>query len=78
MATGAISESVRYCRIDGPVDALLSAAVQQCGLSGRAYDRILKIARTIADLAASERITAEHVTEAIQCRALDRQCDRRF
>jgi len=63
----------RHCRLSGPVEALLRAAVNRLGLSARAYHRVLKIARTIADLGGSEHLTPTHVSEAIQYRSLDRR-----
>lgn len=61
-----------YCRIDSGGDDLLRTAITRFGLSARAYDRILKVARTIADLAGSDEIRPEFVSEAIQYRSLDR------
>ncbi len=61
-----------YCAIDGAGADLLKTAMNKLGLSARAYDRILKVARTIADLAGADDIRVEHLGEAIQYRSLDR------
>ncbi|MDB6018721.1 MAG: ATP-binding protein, partial [Pedosphaera sp.] len=62
-----------YCAIDDATLELLKFAMSDMNLSARAYDRILKVARTIADLAGAESITSDHISEAIQYRSLDRQ-----
>ncbi len=63
----------RYCHLDEAGGKLLKTAMELRGLSARAYDRILKVARTIADLDESENIEAEHLSEAINYRNLDRE-----
>jgi Predicted ATPase with chaperone activity len=63
----------RYCPLSDPVERLLREAVGRLGLSARAYHRVLKIGRTIADLEGAEELSTTHVSEAIQYRSLDRR-----
>jgi magnesium chelatase family protein len=58
----------RHVTLDAASEGLLKAAVRQLHLSARSYHRILKLARTIADLAAAERVEAHHLAEALQYR----------
>ena len=65
------AEVATYCPPDASGDALLAQAMKRLGLSARAYHRVLKVARTIADLAASDALLAGHVAEAIGYRGFD-------
>ena len=68
-----MSKDIReFCKIDGASEELMKMAITKLGLSARAYDRILKVARTIADLSGEENINSAHISEAIQYRSLDR------
>ena len=62
----------QWCKLDWESQELIRVAMTELNLSARAYDRILKVARTIADLASAENVASEHVSEAIQYRSFDR------
>jgi magnesium chelatase family protein len=62
----------RFCKLDSESQKQMENAITRIGLSARAYDRILRVSRTIADLEKNDKIKAHHVSEAIQYRTLDR------
>ena len=66
-------EIKQYCQLGDEPKNLLRMAMSELNLSARAYDRILKVSRTIADLAGADEITSEHLSETLQYRTLERQ-----
>ena len=69
----AAKDVAKHCQLDDDAKQLLKMAITDLNFSARAYDRILKVSRTIADLEGAETILTAHVQEAIQYRSLDRQ-----
>jgi len=72
-ATMRAKDMGKFCRLKEDAQSLLKMAINELNFSARTYDRILKVSRTIADLAGKEQIESEHISEAIQYRTLDRQ-----
>ena len=68
----AASDIAQHCSLDPAGTTLLQHAIMKFGFSGRGYHRVMKVARTIADLALSSEVDAAHVAEAIRYRTLDR------
>ena len=62
-----------YCPMDEPTRDMLRSGLERLGLSARAYDRVIKVARSIADLSQSDTILPRHISEAVQYRTLDRK-----
>ncbi|WP_305264165.1 hypothetical protein [Nitrosomonas sp.] len=67
-----VKEIDKFCALDTASENLLKQAISHLNLSARAYHRILKVARTIADLSGAEKISNQHIAEAIQYRRLDK------
>ncbi|MGZ6275224.1 MAG: magnesium chelatase subunit ChlI family protein [Syntrophales bacterium] len=66
-------ERKQFCTVNEESQKLIEMAIEKLGLSARAYTKVLKIARTIADIEEDEKLSASHVAEAIQYRSLDRK-----